>query len=100
MPKLIDESKKTTYVKGKHPNIHVLSQSYELTNQKDLQEKLGKQVIMPAELAGGFGFQEASVYFKTEENYDVKAMKEEAEKNRKEYVVHEVKMSNVLIRPL
>ncbi|MGG0792584.1 DUF4367 domain-containing protein [Brevibacillus laterosporus] len=96
VPKFIDESSKMTYTEGKHPNIDVVAKPYELTNHKNLQEKLGKQLIMPSELAGGFGFQEAFVHFKPEQNYDAKAMKEEAEKNQKEYVVHEVKMSEVL----
>lgn len=96
VPKIPDVPGELTYDNGKQPNIDVVSKPFDLTNQRDLQEKLGKQIVIPAELAGGFRFKEGSVLFKPEKNYDVKAMKAEAEKNKKEYVVHEVKMSNVL----
>ncbi|MFF0830687.1 hypothetical protein ACFYU8_27975 [Brevibacillus sp. NPDC003359] len=99
LPKEEEEKNKNDGASRKYdPNIDVVYKPFTYTNAKDIESKVGKMYTFPAELSGAFRFQEGEVWYEESDQYDVEAMKAEAKKDKKQYVVKEIPSSDKLER--
>ncbi|GED67867.1 hypothetical protein BRE01_15690 [Brevibacillus reuszeri] len=93
VPKNEEEDKNIVW--SKHaPNITVVSNPVTYTSWKDMQPVVGKMFTLPTELGGTFKFNEGDVLYEDSDKYDAEAMKAEAKRDKKEYVVKEIPSSD------
>ncbi|UED74288.1 hypothetical protein [Brevibacillus sp. DP1.3A] len=88
--------KNITWSIYKQPYITMVSKPMTYKTWKEMEPVVGKMFTLPAELAGGFRFDEGDVHY--EENYeymvDLEALKAKAIKENKEYAFTEIPSSN------
>ncbi|TQK53770.1 hypothetical protein FB479_109250 [Brevibacillus sp. AG162] len=88
--------KNITWSIYKQPYITMVSKPMTYKTWKEMEAAVGKMFTLPAELAGGFRFDEGDVHY--EENYeymvDLEALKAKAIKENKEYAFTEIPSSN------
>ncbi|USG65561.1 DUF4367 domain-containing protein [Brevibacillus ruminantium] len=79
-----------------HPDLTLVTNGFSYTAAQDLQKKLGDQVKVPADLAGGLRFQEGGVDYFAKNDVDLELLRKEAEQTKKDYVIKEIELSDKL----
>ncbi|MFC8685283.1 hypothetical protein [Brevibacillus porteri] len=82
------------FVKGKHPNVDVVTKPIEYKGWKEMEPVVGEMFRLPTELEGGLPFDYGVIHYADSDKYDIEAMKAEAIKDNKKYIVKEIPASN------
>ncbi|MBG9941313.1 DUF4367 domain-containing protein [Brevibacillus formosus] len=78
------------------PFVDVRSKPFTYTTWKDMEQKVGHLFKVPAEMGTDFKFVAGEAIYLPSDKYDEKAMKEEQERTKKEYVVQPIPLSDKL----